>query len=140
MPKFGKASLERRSMLCNDLKRLADKMIEKYDFSIIETFRDKATQEKYYNNGSSNAKFGESAHNYHPSYAMDVYPYPVPKKQVNGIIEIDSNSMEWERMTNLFKVYARELGIQIVCGIDFKSLRDAPHIEIKDWRERVKNI
>lgn len=140
MPKFGKASLERRALLCKDLRRLLDEVIKKYDFSIIESFRDKSVQERYYNNGSSKAHFGESAHNYNPSFAVDVYPYPCPKKQVKGVIEIDSESMEWERMTNLFKVYAQEMGIEITCGIDFKSLRDAPHIEIKNWRKIVKEI
>lgn len=140
MPKFGKASLERREMLCKDLKALVDEVIKHYDFSIIETFRDKETQERYYRNGTTKAHFGESAHNYHPSFAFDVYPYPVPKKQVKGIVEIDSDSLEWERMTNLFKAIAKEMGIEISCGIDFKSIKDAPHIEIKDWRKRVKNI
>ena len=140
MPKFGKASLERRAMLCNDLKRLVDKVIEKYDFSIIETFRDKETQEKYYRSGNSKAKFGDSAHNYHPSFAMDVYPYPVPKKQVEGVIQLDSDSLEWERMTNYFKSVASELWIEIECGIDWKSFKDKPHIQLKDWKERVKNI
>lgn len=140
MPKFGKASLERRQMLCKDLRLLVDEVIKHYDFSIIETFRDKETQERYYRNGTTKAHFGESAHNYHPSFAVDVYPYPCPKKQVKGVIQIDSDSMEWERMTNLFKVYAQEMGIEIACGIDFKSLRDAPHIEIKNWRKIVKEI
>jgi hypothetical protein len=26
----------------------------------------------------------------------------------------------------------------VVCGIDFKSLPDAPHFELKDWRKYVK--
>lgn len=140
MPKFGKASLERREMLCKDLKALVDEVIKHYDFSIIETFRDKETQERYYINGTTKAHFGESAHNYHPSFAVDVYPYPVPKKQVKGVVEMDSDSLEWERMTNLFKAIAKEMGIEISCGIDFKSFKDKPHIEIKDWRKRVKNI
>ena len=140
MPKFGKASLERRALLCKDLRRLLDEVIKKYDFSIIESFRDKETQERYYKNGSTKAHFGESAHNYNPSFAVDVYPYPCPKKQVKGVIQIDSDSLEWIRMTNLFKVYAAEMGIDIECGIDFKSFRDAPHIEIKNWRKKVKEI
>lgn len=140
MPKFGKASLERREMLCKNLKLLVDEVIKHYDFSIIETFRDKETQDRYYRNGTTKAHFGESAHNYHPSFAVDVYPYPVPKKQVKGVIELDSDSLEWQRMTNLFKAISKEMGIEISCGIDFKSFKDAPHIEIKDWRKRVKNI
>ena len=56
------------------------------------------------------------------------------------LTQIDSDSLEWIRMTNLFKAYAAEMGIEIACGIDFKSLRDAPHIEIKNWRKIVKEI
>lgn len=140
MPSFGKASKERRALLCRDLRTLLDAVIEIYDFSIVESFRDKETQDRYYRQGSSKAKFGESAHNYNPSFAVDVYPYPCPKKQVKGVIQIDSDSMEWERMINLFKVYAKEMGIEITCGIDWKSIKDCPHIEIKNWRKIVKEI
>lgn len=140
MPKFGTHSKELREYLCNDLRRLVDEAIKVYDFSIVETYREKSEQDKAYYAKRSKARFGQSAHNYHPSFAVDVYPYPIPQRVVNGVLVIDDNSPRWEDMINVFKAVAQQLGIEIVCGIDFKSFRDCPHIEIADWKKRVKEI
>lgn len=140
MPKFGTRSKELRQYLCNDLRLLVDEVIKHYDFSIVETFRDKVDQEKAFMFGRSKAHFGQSAHNYHPSFALDVYPYPAPQKRINNVLVLDDNSPEWKKMIDVFKSVAEEMGIEISCGIDFKSLKDCPHIEIKDWKKRVKEI
>ena len=140
MPRFGKASLQRRELLCKDLRRLVDAVIKVYDFSIICSHRGQEEQERCFNNGTSKAHFGQSAHNYMPSFAVDVYPYPTPYVQVKGVKQIDNESPEWDRMAQVFKDMAENLGIEITCGIDFKTLRDAPHIEIKGWKNKVKEI
>ena len=140
MPKFGKTSKERRLFLCNDLKKLVDEVIKEYDFSIIETHRSKDDQDRAWSYGYSKAKFGESAHNYNPSFAVDVYPYPTPKITNDGVTKLDDNSQEWDNMINVFKAKAKELGIKITCGIDFKSIVDKPHIEITNWKQKVKEI
>lgn len=140
MPKFGKASLERRAMLCKDLRLLVDEVIKFYDFSIICSHRGIEEQEMAYLTGNSKAHFGESAHSYLPSFAVDVWPYPAPYKQVKGVKQIDDNSPEWEKMICTFKNAAKRLGIKITCGIDFKNFRDCPHIEISDWKQKVKEI
>ena len=140
MPKFGKRSSELREYLCKDLKRLVDEVLKEYDFSIVETFRWKDAQETAYNLGNSKAHFGQSAHNFHPCFAFDAYPWPCPRRQIKGIIVLDDDSPEWDKMVNAFKSKAKELGISITCGIDFKSLRDAPHIELTDWKKIVEGI
>lgn len=140
MPNFSKRSKELRQYLCKDLRVLVDEVIKLYDFSIIESTRGKAEQEKAYLCGTSKAHFGESAHNYNPSFAVDVVPYPIPLKQKNGVILWDDNSPEWKKMTDTFKAVANDMGIEIICGIDFKSFRDAPHIEIAGWKKIVKEI
>lgn len=140
MPRFGKKSIENREFLCKDLKYLVDEVIKYYDFSIVCGHRDKTEQEKAYKNGTSKAHFGQSAHNYNPSFAVDVYPYPMPLKQVKGVIEIDSDSKEWDKMIYAFKSAAKQHGIEIDCGIDWKKLKDKPHIEIKNWKKRVQEI
>lgn len=140
MPYFGKQSKEKREMLCKQLRLLVDEVIKEYDFSIVCSVRGYDEQTKAYNNGKSNAKFLQSAHNYCPAFAVDVYPYPRPLKEVNGKIELDSDSKEWDKMIEIFKTKAKKLGIKITCGIDFKSIVDKPHIEISDWKEIVKEI
>lgn len=140
MPSFGKTSKDNRELLCKDLKKLVDAVIKVYDFSIICSHRDKTEQERCFNMGTSKAHFMQSAHNACPSFAVDVYPYPVPLVQKKGSICVDDNSIEWDKMINIFKVTAKELGIKITCGIDYKSFRDAPHIEISDWKDKLKEI
>lgn len=140
MPKFGKKSLELREYLCKDLKRLVDEVIKVYDFSIVETVRSKQAQENAYEFGHTKAHYGQSAHNYHPCFACDVYPWPLPRRMDRGLLVIDDDSVEWEKMINAFKQKAKELGIDITCGIDFRSFKDKPHIEISDWKNRVKEI
>lgn len=140
MPKFGTKSLERRELLCKDLKRLVDEVIKVYDVSIVESHRTKEEQEHAYKMGNSKAHFGESAHNYLPSFAVDLYPYPVPQKNVKGTIQIDSDSKVWNDMVAIVKKSASKLGIEITCGAEFKTLRDMPHFEIKHWKEIVKEI
>lgn len=140
MPNFGKRSKELRQYLCKDLKRLVDEVIKTYDFSIVETVRGQQAQENDYELGRTKAHYGQSAHNYYPCFAVDVYPWPCPRKQINGVVAIDNDSPEWDRMINVFKEKAKKLGIKISCGIDFKTLRDAPHIEISGWQKIVKEI
>lgn len=142
MPKFGKTSLERREFLCKDLKRLVDETIKYYDFSIICSHRDRTEQEAAYRAGNSKAHFGQSAHNYNPSFAVDVYPYPIPmtRKNQTTAIMIDNDSKEWDKMVLAFKSAAKRLGIEIQCGADWKSIIDKPHIELKNWKQRIKEI
>lgn len=140
MPKFGKKSLECRAMLCKDLRTLVDEVIKYYDFSIICSHRGQEEQERAFNVGNSKAHFGQSAHNFFPSFAVDVWPWPVPYKQVKGVKQLDNNSPEWEKMICTFKNAAKRMGIDIVCGADFKTLKDFPHIEIADWKTKVKEI
>lgn len=140
MPKFGKKSLERREMLCKDLRILVDEAIKYYDFSIVCSHRGQEEQERAFNSGNSKAHFGQSAHNFFPSFAVDIYPYPTPYIQKKGVLYLDDNSKEWDKMICVFKNLAKQMGIEITCGIDFKRLVDKPHIEIADWKTRVKEI
>ena len=140
MPRFGKKSIENREFLCKDLKRLVDEVIKYYDFSIVCGHRDKTEQEHAFKIGTSKAHFGQSAHNCNPSFAVDVYPYPLPAKQVKGAILIDDNSPQWDKMVFAFKSAAKQLGIEIECGADWTKLVDKPHIEIKGWKDKVKEI
>lgn len=139
MPRFGKKSKELREFLCKDLKRLVDETIKIYDFSIVDTFRGKEDQEYAFTIKASKAHFGESAHNYHPAFAFDFTPYPCPRKQDKGYIVMDSDSPEWDKAISAFKKVAKKLKVGITCGADW-TFKDKMHIEIKDWKTRIKEI
>ena len=132
---LSKASQERLDQCCDDLKSIVKELLHYMDVSVLEGERTKSDQEKYYKKGTSNAKFGQSPHNYHPSLAVDIIPYPVPKTS-NG--EWDNNSEIWDDMSMLVKEISKELGIDITWGGDFKSLVDKPHFEIANWKSLIE--
>jgi len=55
------------------------------DFSIIDSYREKKLQNKYYREGTSRVKWPDGKHNRRPSPALDAVPY------VNG-----ESSYKWE--------------------------------------------
>ncbi len=97
------------------------------------TYRSKDEQNVLFEQGRSvkgskvtNAKGGESPHNYNKSAAFDIAFVGLNKK------------LDWSK-GNFRKFADIIVKIQplVVCGIDFKSLPDAPHFELKDWRKYV---
>jgi peptidoglycan L-alanyl-D-glutamate endopeptidase CwlK len=75
----------------------------------------------------TNAVAGSSPHNYKPSAAFDIAFISLGKK------------LDWSKTNfRLFADIIVKIQPLVVCGIDFKSLPDAPHFELKDWRKYVK--
>ena len=71
----------------------------------------------------TNAKAGQSPHNYNPSFAFDI-----------GFIGVDKK-MDWN--IKLFENFAncvKSVSDVTVWGGNFKSLVDRPHFELKMWR------
>lgn len=63
----------------------------------------------------------KSRHNYYPSKAVDVVPYPLDWN------DIDS----FKLLASVVKRKALELGIDVEWGGDWKSFKDYPHWQIK---------
>jgi peptidoglycan L-alanyl-D-glutamate endopeptidase CwlK len=75
MNKWGKKSLAHFRTLHPDLQVLADEVLAIHDCSIFQGYRDKETQNKYFDNKTSKVKFPFSKHNKDPSEAIDLAPY-----------------------------------------------------------------
>lgn len=122
--KFGKKSLERLSQCDLKLQALCNRMLERSDFDLTITcgYRGREEQEKAYCEGKSCARFGQSKHNYMPSKAVDICPYPIDW----------NDDIRWWKMVALAYDCAAELGIKIKSGAFFTGLCDCPHIELKD--------
>lgn len=147
MYSFGKASAERLSKLAYPLQFVLMDAIKVMDFSIIETARDKQTQDNYYKTGLSQLKYPESMHNKTPALAFDIYPY------VKGIGALTLHPLQIERIADERKVSLREAEIwsrnqyyklngvimacakardvQLTWGGDWKTFIDLPHYEQK---------
>jgi len=80
MAKFSKRSQSNLDTCHKDLQLIAEYVIDFFDFSVIEGHRSTAKQLEYFKQGRSKidgiSKKGK--HNYFPSLAYDVYPYPIP--------------------------------------------------------------
>lgn len=136
-------------MASRDKKDLNEILVDAYDKACAEylrlypdkpqpfitcTYRSKDEQNELYAIGRTksgkkvtNAQAGESPHNYNPSAAFDI-----------GFITL-SKKLDWS-ISN-FKNFADiivKIQPLVVAGINFKSLPDAPHFELKDWRKYVK--
>lgn len=71
----------------------------------------------------TNARAGQSPHNYSPSFAFDI-----------GFINIQKK-LDWS--PHLFKKFAEIIKSdfpQVVWGGDFESIPDAPHFELRAWK------
>lgn len=87
MFKFGSRSLKNLSQAHNDIQEVANASLALgiLDFSVIETHRGKAAQDRYYRLGKSKVQWPDGKHNSFPSDAADLVPY------VNGKISWDKN-------------------------------------------------
>lgn len=60
-------------------------------------------------------------------WAVDIYPFKRDKNG-NGYLDFDDDKTLRQIIAHV-KLKAKELGIKIVCGVDWKNPYDAPHIE-----------
>lgn len=77
MPKFSQVSFSKLSTCHHDLQALFFEVIKYVDCSILEGYRNQEEQEKCFLEGRTTLHYPESKHNYHPSMAVDVTPYPI---------------------------------------------------------------
>ena len=130
MPKFSKKSNAKLNTCDKRLIELFNKVVKKFDCTIIEGHRSKDRQNKLFDEGKSKLQYPNGKHNATPSMAVDVAPYP-----------IDWNDRE--RFT-YFAGYvlgiAYQMGLKIRWGGDWdmdtqvkdNNFDDLPHFEIKE--------
>jgi peptidoglycan LD-endopeptidase CwlK len=135
MATFGKDSLEKLATCHPDIQKVMKEAIKQFDFKVIYGTRSAVEQMKLYKIGRKlvNGKWTvigktvtnldgvnkKSNHNYSPSKAIDIAPYP-----------IDWNDIEsFKQMAQIVKNTALRLGVKLQWGGDWK-MRDYPHFEI----------
>lgn len=100
------------------------------------TYRSVDEQNELYRQGRendkprvTNAKGGQSAHNYFPSMAFDV-----------AFIKLD-RTLDWNnRWFSDFAKIICEIEPRIEWGGSWVSLKDNPHYQVKGWKEYVKQL
>lgn len=124
-PKLARAAdVAKLALLHPDLRAIVERCASYgYRFIIIETVRDNAAQTRAHTSGHSNASFGQSPHNYNPALAVDLGPINYPGKIA-----------DYKELALGMTLAARELGIGLTWGGDWKSLKDWPHFELANWK------
>jgi len=120
-----------------ELVQAYEKAVEKYSALypnepqpfITCTYRSGEEQDKLFNSKPkvTNAKGGQSPHNYNPSFAFDI-----------GFIGTDKK-MDWD--AKLFRNFAdciKSVSDVTDWGGGWKSFKDAPHFELKGWKTYIK--
>ena len=129
MPYFGTKSKKALATCHPKLQEVFNEVIKKVDCSVLEGHRNKAKQNKAYEEGRSKLKYPNGNHNAVPSMAVDVVPYP-----------IDWNDRERFHLFAGFVIgVARGMGIKLRWGGDWNmnwfvsdnNFDDLPHFELR---------
>lgn len=117
---FGSVSKKRLEGVHPDLVKVMELAIKRspVDFSIIEGMRTLATQKKYLAAGATTTL--NSRHL--TGHAIDIAPY------VNGKIRWDWPL--YHKIAPVIKEAAKELGVPIEWGGDWKRFKDGPHFQL----------
>ncbi len=145
MPKFSKTSLKKLETCHPDIQKVMHEAIKHYDFTVGFGHRTPEEQLALFKKGRAysdgkwikvgrivtnlDGTYKKSKHNYNPSLAIDIMPYPVDWKNIDRFIELKDV---------VFKA-AETVGVELVWGADWDgdgdiaehSLQDYPHYELK---------
>ncbi|RUP39333.1 MAG: hypothetical protein EKK63_10055 [Acinetobacter sp.] len=135
MYKFGKKSLAAIAELHPLLAAVCHEAIKTVDFTVLDARRGKIEQERAYRAGNSQARFGESAHNYSPAIAFDIVPYP---------LSWDEN--KYKPLAKAILAAAKKLNVPLRWGADWdmddkwsdEKFLDWGHFELHPWRTYAK--
>ena len=130
MPSFGKKSQERLNTCDPRLVELFEIVVEDFDCSVLEGYREKEAQNRAFDEGKSKLRFPEGNHNKYPSLAVDVAPYPIDWEDRD----------RFHYFAGFVKGVASQLGLDIRWGGDWDSdtqtkdnnFDDLPHFEVRD--------
>lgn len=128
MYSFSQRSLDNLKNVDERLVRICNELIKRIDYTVIEGFRTPERQKELYDKGFSKidgiSKKGK--HNYSPSLAIDIIPYKKGHNPFDGSKESD---IMFDNLAKEFKQVAKELGINITWGGDWKFI-DKPHFQL----------
>lgn len=125
---FSQRSIKAMIGVHPDLVKVAYRALElcDSDFTVIEGVRTLEKQREYFANGAS--KTMKSYHLLHEDgsgHALDIYPY------YDGSVQCEAPYAKFKEISVAMKSAAKELGVTITWGGDWKSFQDTPHYQIE---------
>lgn len=120
MNSFSASSRTRLNTCHPDLIKLFETVLQRRDCAILCGYRGEHEQNIAKTNGKSKCSWPNSMHNKFPSLAVDAGPSPVHYDDKQSFVAFSSIVLET----------AKELGVEIHWGGDFKDLGDLDHFEL----------
>jgi peptidoglycan L-alanyl-D-glutamate endopeptidase CwlK len=128
MPSFGEKSRKNLETCDVELQELFNEVVKNFDCSVLCGHRSEEDQNEAFRANRSKLKFPDSKHNFKPSRAVDVVPYPIDWGNLN----------RFYMFGGYVKGIAEKLGIKIRWGGDWDNdtmtddqrFMDLPHFEL----------
>lgn len=138
MPNFSNKSQLQLNSCEGDLHRLFSIVVQNYDCSVLQGYRDQETQSEAYASGRSKLRWPDSKHNSIPSKAVDVIPYPVNWGDTGSEVERRKAIARFYHFAGYVLATADKLGIRVRWGGDWdgdklfndQHFDDLPHWEL----------
>lgn len=128
--RFEYASSRNLSMAHGDLQRVMHLARLEIVFRVLDSSRGKIAQNKAFREKRSKARFGDSAHNWAPAIAVDLFPAPYDW----------NNLAAFDDLSKVVLHIAKEQNVPLRWGGDWnmdgnqKDGWDKPHFELHPWR------
>jgi peptidoglycan L-alanyl-D-glutamate endopeptidase CwlK len=128
MPKFGKTSTERLSTCHILIQNVMNEVINHWDCTIIEGYRDQETQDRYFAEGKSKLMYPNGYHNRKPAQAVDVMPYHPERPHIHW-----NDKLEAIRFASFVQGVAAGMGVKLVWGGDWDHDWNTEEQQWNDW-------
>ena len=122
------------------LQKITFELLKTYNISVLEGYRDKETQDNYFNKGLSKLRFPKSKHNQKPSKAIHLVPYPIDWGESDNAHHNTIALSRFYFMAGKINEIARVFGYTVRWGGDWDSdndffdqtFNDLSHFELID--------
>lgn len=139
---FSTSSLAALAKCHPHLQAIAQAAIRTVDFKVLDSTRGRDAQERAFSGGFSKVQFGNSAHNYVPAIAFDLFPAPYDWKDRQSFIDLAEIILRLPEKLSLQGLDGKPLILR--WGGDWnmdgniKDGWDMPHFEMHPWRKWSK--
>ena len=129
MPNFSQKSTDRLKTASFDLQLIFNEVVKYHDCTILEGHRGEVKQNSLFDKGLTQVKWPDGKHNFYPSKAVDVAPYPIPD---NWGADHWKDLVHFYELASIVKFVAAQKGIPIRWGGDWDSDGDYKDNKFED--------
>lgn len=142
---FDAASAKRLAQAHPDIQEVMNEARKTVEFRILDSQRGRDAQERAFRAGNSRAHFGQSAHNWSPAIAVDLFPAPYDWNNRAAFVKLYEVIGRYDATTGKGTGLAAKMKIPLRCGLDWNMDGvnsgddwDGGHYELHPWRTYAK--